>query len=519
MKIFLQILGMVLFSTLACAQHTNVLVVNYPYTNEPSIFIDPNNTNRMMAGTNISDYHFSDDGGYTWQSRMLTSDYGVAGDPCIVADGEGNFYYLHLSINNQGMNGGWLDRIVCQRTSDLGATWTVDSYMGFNGTADQDKEWMVVDYRNNNLYVTWTQFDKYGSANPADSSNIMFSKSTDLGITWSPAKRINQVAGNCLDDGNTTEGAVPAVGPAGEVYVSWAGPEGIVFNKSLDEGNTWLENDIFVADNGSWAIDIPGISRSNGLPITCCNLAEGDYHGDIYINWADQSNGVDDTDIWFSKSTDGGITWSERKRVNNDPPGKHQFFTWMTIDRVTGYIWIVFYDRRHYDDNNTDVYMAVSKDGGENFQNFKVSERPFLPYSSVFFGDYTNVSAHNNVVRPIWNHLDGESAEIITAIVDVDNLDGVGEQERMPFSLEQNMPNPFHESTFISFHLRQAERVSLQVYDAYGRLMATLINNQLLDSGKYTHHFDAKAQSLAPGLYYFKLFTSNKALQRKMLVL
>lgn len=508
-----------LFSSLGWAQqHSNVKIcTNCGGRSEPSIFIDPNNTNHIMAGTNMADYYYSTDGGLTWGQKQLTSQYSVAGDPCLVADNDGNFYYLHLSNPSTGS---WLDRIVSQKTNNMGETWTADTYMGLNGSTDQDKEWAVVDYRNNNMFVTWTQFDTYASTNPSDSSNIMFSKSTDQGLTWSPAQRINQKAGNCLDDGNTTEGAVPAVGPNGELYVSWAGPEGLVFDRSLDGGSTWLDADIKVSDipGPGWDFDIAGISRCNGLPITCCNLAEGPYRGDIYINWSDQRNGPDDTDIWFIKSTDGGNSWGERKRVNNDPPGKQQFFTWMTVDRVTGYIWFVFYDRRHYNDNNTDVYMAVSKDGGESFENFRISESPFLPYSSVFFGDYTNVSAHNNVVRPIWTRLEQTNISIHTAIIDTDWL-SIEETATAPFSLEQNVPNPFDESTYISFKLRQPQMVSLQVFDAYGRLVCTLIAQQNMEAGKYTRHFSTQDYPVAPGLYYFSLQAGDKSVRRKMLIL
>ncbi len=505
-----------ILSELAFTQHTNILVSDKYKPNEPSICIDPNNTNHMMAGANIKSYFHSIDGGYTWVQDTLVSEYDVWGDPCLVVDNQGHFYYLHLSGNYYTSN--WLDRIVCQRTSDMGQTWTVDAYMGLNVPQGQDKEWAAVDYNNNNIYVTWTQMDSFAvQTSTVDSSNIMFAKSTDMGLSWSVAKRINQVSGTCASD--ITFGAVPAVGPNGEIYVSWAGPEGIVFDRSLDQGDTWLDEDIFVTNNnGTIKIYIPGIFRCNGAPVTCCNLAEGPYKGDIYINWSDQRNGLEDSDIWFIKSTDGGNTWSEHKRVNNDPPGKQQFFSWMTVDRITGYIWIVFYDRRHYEDNNTDVYMAVSKDGGESFKNFKVSESPFLPYNSVFFGDYTNISAHNNVVRPIWERLEGSSYHIMTAIIDPDMLD-IEEEVTMPFSLEQNMPNPFDESTYISFKLRKAESVSLKVFDAYGRLVCILVDNQKMGRGKYTYHFSTQDYPVASGLYYFSLSTTDKSVQRKMLIL
>ena len=80
--------------------------------------------------------------------------------------------------------------------------------------------------------------------------------------------------------------------------------------------------------------------------------------------------------------------------------------------------------------------MAVSKDGGENFINFKVSETPFNPNSGVFFGDYTNIAAYNNVVRPIWTRLDNAALSVMTALVDSIFTGISPEKEQfVPFSL------------------------------------------------------------------------------------
>jgi len=365
-------------SVVVNAQHENILISTNNNPNEPAIAINLKNTDQLYAGANINNYYYSTDAGYTWTKGVLTSaQYGVWGDPVLICDTAGAFYFFHLS-NPQ--SGNWIDRIVCQKVDYPGGTWTDGTYMGLDGTKAQDKEWAAVDWKNNNIYVTWTQFDQYGSSNPNHFSDIMFSRSTDGGMTWSPALRINEVSGDCIDSDNTTEGAVPCVGPNGEIYVAWAGPVGLVFDRSLDQGDTWLDNDIFVSDiPGGWDYSIPGIYRANGLPVTTCDTSGGPYHGTIYINWTDQRNGTDDTDVWLVKSTDGGNTWSQPLRVNDDPPGKQQFFTWMTIDQTNGYLYFVFYDRRNYDDRNTDVYMARSTDGGETFTNFLVSEEPFWP--------------------------------------------------------------------------------------------------------------------------------------------
>jgi hypothetical protein len=268
-----------------------------------------------------------------------------------------------------------------------------------------------------NIYMTWTEFDDYGSSNPSDSSRIKFSRSLDRGLTWSNSITISDRSGDCIDEDNTVEGAVPCVGPNGEVYTSWAGPLGLMFDKSIDGGDSW-GTDIFVSTiPGGWDFAVPGIYRCNGLPVTACDTSNSPFRGNIYINWTDQRNGTGNTDVFLSKSTDGGNTWSAVKKVNDDNTTRHQFFTWMTIDQTTGVLYFVFYDRRNTSNNFTDVYVARSTDGGETFTNFKVSESSFNPSSSVFFGDYTNIAAMNKMVYPMWMRLDTNTLTVWTAIV------------------------------------------------------------------------------------------------------
>lgn len=493
-------------SSAASSQHLNVMLGNLREPNEPSIIINPRNTNQMLAGANIDNYYYSSDGGFTWESqRLYSAQLGVWGDPCILVDTTGSFYFFHLS-NPPGAS--WIDRIVCQRTDDFTATWTPGTGIGVDGTKAQDKEWAVVDPTTNNIYITWTQFDDYGSSNPNDSSIIRFSKSTDKGETWSEPVRLSRVAGDCVDSDNTVEGAVPAVGPEGQIYVAWAGPEGIVFDRSLDGGETWLDNDVFVSDlPGGWDINIPGINRSNGFPVTSCDLSHGPDRGTIYINWSDQRNGPFDTDVWLVKSTDGGMTWSERKRVNDDTPGKHQFFNWMALDQVTGKLWFVFYDRRNYLDNLTDVYMAMSDDGGESFTNFRVSESPFLPTPGIFFGDYNNISAFNDVVRPVWTRLHNNQLSIYTAIVDVVYV-GIPElPESKPLARTHAWPNPFSQSTTFSYRLIDDAKVSLSLCDLTGRKLVVYMNDVFMPAGKYTQRLNTTEYPLAPGVYFFEFVT------------
>ncbi len=392
------------------------------YACEPSICIHPENTDIIVAGSVLNQVYTSLDGGQTWTMSNMESSSGVYGDPVIRADFKGNFYYAHLSNPNNKAWGdeAFLDRIVVQKSEDNGKTWNDGSFTPPNSPKDQDKEWLAVDPSDNTILMTWTEFDKYKSKEPEDRSRIMFTKSTDEGETWSEPFGISQVEGDCLDGDQTTEGAVPAAGINGEYFVSWSMDEKIYFDRSLDKGISWLSKDKIISNQpGGWDFEIPGISRCNGMPITEVDHSNGPHRGTIYVNWSDQRNGTDDTDIWISKSQDNGDSWTDPIRVNDDLAGKHQFFCWMDVDPSTGYIYIVFYDRRAYDDTQTDVYLAYSTDGAQSFTNIKISESPFVPAKQIFFGDYCDISAVNGVIRPIWTRADKWKLSVWTALIEL----------------------------------------------------------------------------------------------------
>ncbi|MCS6918025.1 MAG: sialidase family protein [Chitinophagales bacterium] len=513
MKFFL-VGAVLLLGTIGRAQVLNVLVDGSGNPNEPAIWINPKNTQHLVAGANLNNVYVSFDGGLTWQQSTLTSSYGVWGDPCLITDTAGHFYFFHLS---NPPNGNWIDRIVCQKSTDGGLTWTNGTYMGLNGARAQDKEWAVVDPATNAIYVTWTQFDDYGSSNPNDSSVILFSRSLDGGLTWSPAVRINKVAGNCIDSDDTAEGAVPAVGPNGEIYVAWSNRDTIYFDRSLDGGITWMEHDLVISEQpGGWDYKIPGIYRCNGLPVTKCDLSGGPYHGTIYVNWTDQRNGIHDTDVFLSKSTDGGLTWSAPVRVNDDTTQRHQFFSWMDIDQVTGHIYIVFYDRREHSNQNTDVYLAVSTDGGETFTNQKISNSPFNPSASVFFGDYTNISAQNGTVAAIWTRMDGLSTSIWAAVLNL--ATGLPQQDPglLRFGLDPVFPNPTQSKAILPVSLSEFGYYTLSVHHVTGQPAWTVFRNRLMEAGRHQVEVELKKAAAPPGLYYCVFGNERKFLIQKL---
>ena len=510
--------------TLNCfAQFQNVQVnkIESSDPEEVTIAINPQNPEQLAAGANISYFYSSNDSGKTWNEKKLSSSLGVWGDPVVIYNNKGELFFSHLSNPTEGH---WIDRIVVQKSTDNGQIWSDGAGIGFkNFPIVQDKEWLAVDNSNSiyrdNIYMTWTEFDNYGSVNPEDSSRIRFAKSINDGEIWSDPIVISDISGDCIDDDLTVEGAVPAIGPNGEIYTSWSGPLGIVFDKSLDGGETF-GSDIFVTDQpGGWAFDVSGIYRCNGFPITACDISESPYKGNIYINWSDQRNGENNTDIFIIKSTDGGDTWGEIKKVNNDNLERHQFFSWMSVDPITGNIYVVFYDRRNTSNLDTEVYLAKSTDGGNSFENYRISESPFSPTSDIFFGDYTNIAAYNGIVRPIWMRLDSWKLSVWTSLINDSKLTSINtEPIKTPqeFKLFQNYPNPFNPSTIISYQLPESAYIEISIYDILGELVKTL-EKGIKPAG--IHELKFSANDIKSGLYFCRMMSEDHINIKKMILL
>jgi hypothetical protein len=483
---------------------------------EVTIAINPVNPQIVAAGSNINYFYRSTNGGTSWTQSTMPA--GTWGDPCIIFDGTGNLLYATLTNQTGGY---FIDRLRVNRWPSTGTTWAGVTEVGLRPPrAGQDKEWLVADMTNSpykgNIYMSWTEFDSYASKATSDSSRVRFSRSTNGGQTWSAPIYISDKNGDCLDSSNTVEGAVPCVGPNGEVYVAWNGPAGFALDKSVDGGVTFGKDSSIIVTPGGWCFLIPGLQRANGMPIICCDLSTSPYRGNLYICWSDLRNGAGNPDIFLIKSTDGGKTWGTVKKVNNDNTTRVQFFPWMCVDQVTGAVYIVFYDRRNTTGNATEVYLARSIDGGETFENIRINQTAFTPNDSVFFGDYTNIAARNNVVYPIWMRMDNKTTSIWTAVVTFPTATTVLLTRPVTSAtLYQNMPNPVTGATTIWYAVAKEQRVALSVFTASGRKISTLVN-EIKKPGNYSVLFSRN--NLANGVYYYAMESNGGMLMKSMVI-
>jgi hypothetical protein len=388
--------------------------------NEVTIAIDPTDPLHLAAASNLDFVYESLDGGSTWrQQRLGGGGLGVWGDPSLAFDSRGRLFFAHLSNPHEGY---WIDRIVVQRSLDGGRSFEAGVGIGLDPPRHQDKSWIAADLTgsryHDSLYVLWTEFDRYGSADPGDRSRVRFARSTDEGRTWSAPLTVSDAEGDALDGDGTVEGAVPTVGPSGEIYTAWSGPLGIMLDRSTD-GGVSFGRDVLVSEQpGGWAFAVPGLRRANGLPVTLCDTSDSRYRGRIYVVWSDQRAGVHDTDVFVSHSSDAGATWSLAVRVNDDSRGRHQFLHWAALDRSTGHLYVVFYDRRATTGNATEVFVARSTDGAQSFANGRISDAPFTAEPDRFLGDYIGIAAAGGHVHAIWTRMDSGRTSVWTARVE-----------------------------------------------------------------------------------------------------
>jgi hypothetical protein len=89
------------------------------------------------------------------------------------------------------------------------------------------------------------------------------------------------------------------------------------------------------------------------------------------------------------------------------------------------------------------------------------------------------------------------------------------------FSLSQNYPNPFNPVTKIDYTLPEAADAKLEIYNVRGQRVRTLVNDHL-PAGVHFIHWDSRdmyGQSVAAGIYFYRLQAGPRTLTRKMLLL
>jgi hypothetical protein len=181
-------------------------------------------------------------------------------------------------------------------------------------------------------------------------------------------------------------------------------------------------------------------------------------------------------DVFVARSTDGGITWTEKMNVTHT---KH-------IDEYE-----LKAVRRASSKNNGTVYFAYCE---------------VDPNEPVGQNDPDVYTYRTNRV---WV---GEAYDFSGSAIGDENPVVVRN-----FALQQNYPNPFNPTTTITFTAAKSGQALLQVYDVNGRLVRTIYNAPVRAHQEYQVKFDAR--DMASGIYFYRLKMGGATQTRKMILM
>lgn len=398
---------------------------------EVSIDVNPLDTaNQVVVGhsSNFENMNtfYSTNNGQSWTLVALgdafdglNSDFRF--DPGVTIDDSGNVYAVYgATVNNLG---GTTDTsVVLAKSTDGGATYShfirPSTAPDLPPTAEHLSElpgndrWFVAagphpgDPGQQNVYVTMTANIDLGTGlNQA----IIVVPSHDAGQSVLTSIYVND--GSIPPSKETHNiSADPGIGPNGELYVSWlhTSTQEIFIDVSTDGGLTFGTDTRVAVVTLAHRTKIPAQPNrgTSPTPTVDADRSAGAHSGRVYLAYADGI--APDIDIYVRHSDDQGSSWSGSVMVNDDGASGSQFMPWMDVDPITGDVAVMWYDTRN-DPNNeqVEVFMAVSEDGGETFNtNVKVSDTP-SDQSAIDNGndylEYNGIACLDGTAYLVWS--------------------------------------------------------------------------------------------------------------------
>ncbi len=326
-------------------------------------------------------------------------------------------------------------------------------------------------------------------------SNYYLCKSTDLGDTWTQIQHIpdnfNGIYGMHWFDAQN--GVLTGESETGDDAIWTTSDGGETLNRVWYNVISYQFNSISFAPNNP-LIGVVG-GDNNGFAYTTdggANWTLGtedilDVADDIeevcmvsdLVGWAVGDDGT------VCKTIDGGANWT-------------MLTPWTGLDLMDVYFsvpnfgWIVGYD----------AYALYTDDGGANWNDISEPTLGTNDINSVYFhslGGKLWIGVDYGIMMTRSDYATGDETPIA-----------------LPFRLEQNFPNPFNPSTRIKFSLRQEGRVTLNVYDVSGRLVAKVLDR---DMPAGDHEVGFQADGLVSGVYFYRLVAGDEVMTKKMILL
>jgi hypothetical protein len=371
-------------------------------------------------------------------SKCSGGSFDRATDPWVAISPNGDAYVMTLTF--QDFPTFSTSILYVNKSTDGGLTWGPptqlirdDSLFMFN-----DKNSMTADpFDSNVVYGIWDR-----SRFPSDKreihsisgfprsfrSDAIFVRTTNGGLSWEPARAIFQPRANEFGIGHqiaVVRGGLH-VGRLVDAFMLFHGSgankkgQEVAVLISDNRGTTWSEP-ITVAKA------LPGFvsDPDDGTPLRTGDILPeigAGPNGELYIVWQEATLAPSGSAIAFTKSVDGGTTWSEPVRINTRPDV--QAFTASVEALGNGTIGVTHYDLRFNTPDPatlpTDYWFLHSHDGGTTWAESRVTATSFngklAPFArGLFLGDYLGLTPAGSSFRTIYTRT--ESADPANEVV------------------------------------------------------------------------------------------------------
>ena len=362
--------------------------------NEPSICMDVRNRARMAIGwrqfnTYTSNFRqagwaYTTDSGIHWAFPGVLQNNIFRSDPVTNSDEVGNFFYLSLQ-SSQSLS------FFCDdiwRSANGGQTWTEQS--PDRGAHGGDKEWFTIDRTPTSIghgfqYQFWTGLFTCDGGE--------FSRSTDGGVSWqTPVHIPNSPQWGTLD---VASSGYLYIGGGNTGNGFWC-----IRSTNARNSNVTPTFDQITIVNMGGSIVYGGTVNPDGLcgqMFLAVDRSGGPTNNNIYMVASVRPFGGNGTDVMFARSTNGGQSFSAPQRINDDPVNSSKWHWFGTLSVApNGRIDVVWYDTRNAA-NNTDsqLFYSYSADGGVTWSPNVAVSAPFSPLegwpNQNKIGDYITI--------------------------------------------------------------------------------------------------------------------------------
>jgi hypothetical protein len=411
---------------------------------EPYVAVNPKNPKNIVgiwmdhgAAGNVAGV--TSDGGQSWRNVAIPGLTQCTGgtspdafDPWVSFAPNGDLYSIGYASG----------RLFVNKSTDGGLTWSSPIQVDTPpSTRTDDRPTITADPTDSNfVYATWNRRQKIGFN--ANSSQILFARSTDGGQTWQPEQVIRDAPGTDFD-----WGAQVTVLPDGTLIDSFTegqfkqnNPGVLTLLRSSDHGQTW-------SDPIQAVVQLPQIDPITNPPFAPITDPDTGHTvmaqpmfpsvgvdrttGNLYAVWIDgRFSDFQYNSIALSMSSDGGLTWSAPIQVNQTPntvpPADRQAWNPSLAVAADGTVAVTYYDFR----NNTpapgcltDYWLAFCHPSASapaanpaNWSevrltntSFDLEQAPTFGSGAYWLGEYEGLAAAGNDFVAVWGMPDGSA--------------------------------------------------------------------------------------------------------------